>query len=88
MGSGKKWNWVFSIHNGWCAACGELLRNTGAYPSNLTHAQYEFLSDMIPDPKPGGRKRKVDMWFVLNAIFYVRSSGSDAPKLDRVLILN
>ncbi len=25
-----------------------------AYPSNLTHAQYEFLSDMIPEPKPGG----------------------------------
>jgi len=45
-----------------------------AYPSNLTHAQYEFLSDMIPETKPGGRKREVDIWSVLNAIFYVRSS--------------
>jgi len=42
-----------------------------AYPSNLTHAQYEFLSEMIPEPKKGGRKREVDMWEVLNAIFYV-----------------
>jgi transposase len=46
-----------------------------AYPSNLTHAQYEFLSDMIPEPKPGGRKREVDMWEVLNAIFYVLIEG-------------
>ena len=40
-----------------------------AYPSNLTRVQYEFLSDMIPEPKPGGRKREVDMWEVLNGIF-------------------
>ena len=40
-----------------------------AYPSNLTRAQYEFLSDHYPEPKPGGRKREVDMWEVLNAIF-------------------
>ena len=46
-----------------------------AYPSNLTLAQYEFLSDMIPEPKPGGRKREVDMWSVLNAIFYVLVEG-------------
>ena len=46
-----------------------------AYPSNLTLAQYEFLSDMIPEPKPGGRKREVDMWEILNAIFYVLVEG-------------
>ncbi|MFM6624033.1 MAG: IS5 family transposase [Dolichospermum sp.] len=46
-----------------------------AYPSNLTCEQYEFLSDMIPEPKPGGRKREVDMWSVLNAIFYVLLEG-------------
>ncbi|WP_445253156.1 transposase [Nostoc sp. 106C] len=40
------------------------------FPSNLTRAQYEFLSDLIPDPKPGGRKREVDMWEVLNASRY------------------
>lgn len=46
-----------------------------AYPSNLTLAQYEFLSDIIPEPKPGGRKREVDMLEVLNAIFYVLVEG-------------
>ena len=46
-----------------------------AYPSNLTRAQYEFLSDMIPEPKPGGRKREVNMWEVLNAILYVLVEG-------------
>ncbi len=47
-----------------------------AYPNNLTDAQYEFISEMIPEPKKGGRKREVYMLSVLNAIFYVRSSWS------------
>ncbi|WP_138506000.1 IS5 family transposase [Nostoc sp. PA-18-2419] len=46
-----------------------------AYPSNLTRAQYEFLSDMIPESKSGGRPCEVDMWEVLNAIFYVLLDG-------------
>ncbi|AUB34214.1 Transposase (plasmid) [Nostoc flagelliforme CCNUN1] len=46
-----------------------------AYPSNLTRVQYEFLSEMIPEPKPGGRKREVDIWEVLNGIFYVLVEG-------------
>ncbi|WP_414552562.1 transposase [Anabaena sp. CCY 0017] len=32
-----------------------------AYPSNVTRAQDEFLNDLIPEPKPGGLKREVDM---------------------------
>ncbi|BAZ24495.1 transposase [Kalymmatonema gypsitolerans NIES-4073] len=35
-----------------------------AYPSNLTLAQYKLMSDLIPEAKPGGRKREVDMWEV------------------------
>jgi transposase len=46
-----------------------------AYPSNLTLAQYEFLSDLIPPAKPGGRPREVDMRLILNAIFYVLVEG-------------
>ncbi len=46
-----------------------------AYPSNLTLAQYEFISDLIPEPKTGGRKRSVDIWEVLNAIFYILVEG-------------
>ncbi|WP_277883112.1 MULTISPECIES: hypothetical protein [unclassified Nostoc] len=35
------------------------------HTSNLTRDQYEFLSDLIPEAKPGERKREVDMWSVL-----------------------
>ncbi len=46
-----------------------------AYPSNLTRDQYEFLSDLLPEAKSGGRPRTVDLWEVLNAIFYVLVEG-------------
>ena len=46
-----------------------------AYPSNLTLNQFELLLDLIPDPKPGGRPREVDMWKILNAIFYILCEG-------------
>lgn len=34
-----------------------------------------FESDLIPEPKAGGRPREVDMWEILNAIFYVLCEG-------------
>ena len=46
-----------------------------AYPTNLTQDQFELLNDLIPEPKPGGRPREVDMWEVLNAIFYLLCEG-------------
>ena len=46
-----------------------------AYPSNLTQAQFELLNDLIPEPKPGGRPREVNMWDILNAIFYILVEG-------------
>lgn len=46
-----------------------------AYPSDLTRNQYEFLSDLLPAAKPGGRPRTVELWAVLNAIFYVLVEG-------------
>ncbi|BAT52753.1 transposase [Nostoc sp. NIES-3756] len=45
------------------------------YPSNLNWEQYQLISDIIPEAKPGGRKREVDMWEVLNAIFYILIEG-------------
>jgi len=48
---------------------------TKAYPSDLTYDQYEYLSDLIPEAKPGGRPRSVDMRAVLNAIFYILCTG-------------
>lgn len=46
-----------------------------AYPSNLTPAQLELLNELVPPAKSGGRPREVDMWAVLNAIFYVLCEG-------------
>ncbi|PZV12906.1 MAG: IS5 family transposase [Leptolyngbya sp.] len=46
-----------------------------AYPSNLSRDQYELLSDLIPEAKPGGRPRTVDMEEILNGIFYVLVEG-------------
>jgi len=46
-----------------------------AYSSNLTQAQWELLEPLIPPPKPGGRPRTVEMWDILNAIFYLLVEG-------------
>jgi transposase len=46
-----------------------------SYPSDLSLEQYELLSDLLPAAKPGGRPREVDLWEVLNAIFYVLVEG-------------
>ena len=32
-----------------------------AHPSNLTLAQFELLNEIIPEAKPGGRPREVDI---------------------------
>jgi hypothetical protein len=32
-----------------------------AYPSNLSGTQYELLSDLIPEPKLGGRSHSGDV---------------------------
>jgi putative transposase len=45
------------------------------YPSNLTPEQFELLRPLIPPAKPGGRPRSVDIWDILNAIFYVLCEG-------------
>jgi len=52
-----------------------------AYSSNLTQAQWELLESLIPPAKPGGRPREVDIWAVLNAIFYVLTQGCTAAQL-------
>lgn len=54
-----------------------------AYPSNLSREQYEFLSDLLPATKPGGRPREVELWEVLNAIFYVLVEGVQWRALPR-----
>ena len=40
------------------------------YPSDLTDEEWEWIKDLIPAAKSGGRPRTLCMRAVLNAIFY------------------
>src|SRR5215467_8591543 len=53
------------------------------YPSDLTDEQWNCIKDLIPPPKPGGRKRQLDMRQVLNAIFYLNKSGAQWRMLPK-----
>jgi putative transposase len=46
-----------------------------AYPRNLTQAQLDYLNDLISAAKAGERPRNVDLWEVLNGIFYGSNNG-------------
>lgn len=45
------------------------------YPSDLTDEEWEIIKPLIPDAKPGGRHRSVDIREILNGIFYLNRSG-------------
>lgn len=45
------------------------------YPSDLTDAEWELVGPLIRPAKRGGRPRSVNVREVLNAIFYVLSTG-------------
>jgi transposase len=46
------------------------------YPSDLTDGEWALVEPLIRPAKRGGRKRTVDVREILNAIFYVLSTGS------------
>lgn len=46
-----------------------------AYPSDLTDEQWGLMQIVVPEAKPGGRPRSVDMREVINAMLYVNRSG-------------
>ena len=48
---------------------------TKAYLTDLTDAAWALIKDLIPPPKPGGRRRELDMRAVVNAIFSVVDGG-------------
>ncbi len=46
-----------------------------SYPSDLTDAQWAVLEPQIPDAKPGGHPRTIDMRELLNALIYLAHEG-------------
>lgn len=57
----------------------------GRYPSDLTDAEWALIEPMIPPAKRGGRRREVNIREVLNAIFYVLSTGCQWQALPKDL---
>ena len=55
------------------------------YPSDLTDAEWVLVEPMIPPAKRGGRRREVNVREVLNAIFYVLSTGCQWQALPKDL---
>jgi transposase len=55
------------------------------YPSDLTDAEWALVGPMIPAAKHGGRPRDVNVREVLNAIFYVLSTGCQWQALPKDL---
>src|ERR1700756_1920225 len=55
------------------------------YPSDLTNAEWALVEPMIPPAKRGGRRREVNVREVLNAIFYVLSTGCQWQGLPKDL---
>ena len=53
------------------------------YPSDLTAAQWALIEPLLPAPKPKGRKRRVDLRKITNAIFYVLKGGISWRMLPR-----
>jgi len=49
--------------------------NRKAYPTDLKNAEWELLEPLLPQAKPGGRPRSVDLREILNAIFYRERTG-------------
>lgn len=48
---------------------------TSAYSSELTASQLKLLDSLLPAAKPTGRPRTVDLNWLLQAIFYVLTTG-------------
>ena len=60
-------------------------RHGPRYPSDLTDAEWPLVEPLIPPAKRGGRRRSVNLREVLNAIFYVLSTGCQWNALPKDL---
>jgi transposase len=52
-------------------------KKTKRYPSDLTDAEWQAVSPLLPAPASTGRKRRIDLREVLNAIRYMVRSGCE-----------
>ena len=55
------------------------------YPSDLSDSEWALIEPSIPPAKRGGRRREVNVREVLNAIFYVLSTGCQWQALPKDL---
>ncbi len=70
----------------WTAEHRRMAARTGLrYPSDLTDGEWALIEPMIPPAKRGGRRREVNVREVLNAIFYVLSTGCQWQALPKDL---
>ena len=60
-------------------------RHGPRYPSDLTDVEWSLVEPLIPPAKRGGRRRSVNLREVLNAIFYVLSTGCQWNALPKDL---
>jgi len=63
------------------------------YPSDLLDEEWASVAPLIPPPRPGGRRRTVDLREVVNGVLYVLSTGSvwrhvpaDLPPMSTVFL--
>jgi putative transposase len=56
------------------------------YPTDLTDVQWEILRPLIPEAKPGGRPREVDMREVMNTLLYQDRTGCQWDMLPHDLL--
>jgi transposase len=60
-------------------------RHSLRYPSELSDSEWALIEPAIPPAKRGGRRREVNVREVLNAIFYVLSTGCQWQALPKDL---
>jgi len=53
------------------------------YPTELSDREWAILAPLLPEAKPGGRPRTVDVRVILNGIFYVLRGGCQWRLLPR-----
>jgi putative transposase len=58
----------------------------GAYPTDLTDAQWAILEPLVPPSKRGGRPRTVNIREVINTILYLNRSGCQWDMLPHDLL--